>query len=146
VTSLQSDRIKEFESEVRTRGENAEIDWKESGSPESRGVLFGDSKGITLMVYPQGLISIPAVRSYHPPKYPTPVIAAASAKELWAGQKRRDDANPERARDRKTGHLGPIVDPDLKCRNVGCRCHKESPGDRQKRALGGRNTNPNRCS
>jgi hypothetical protein len=146
VTTQQGDRIKEFETEVRKRDRNAVIDWKESSSPESRGVLFTEVEGVTLVVYPNGLISVPAVRTYHPPKYPTPVIAAASAKELWARQKARDDANPKTAKGRRTGHLGPIVDPDLKCRNKDCPCHQQRPEDRQKRAQGGFNTDPNRCS
>lgn len=128
MTSQQIQRAKEFENEVRERGRNTKIDWKESNSPESRGVLFADVDGVTLVVYSNGLISIPAVRTYHPPEYPTPIVAAVSAKELWAKQKARDDAQPETARNRRTGHLGPIVDPDLKCRNSGF------------------NTNPDRCS
>jgi len=36
MTSLQTDRIKEFENEVRKRGGSAVMDWKESISPESR--------------------------------------------------------------------------------------------------------------
>jgi hypothetical protein len=95
MTSKQYERTKEFESELRKRGKNAEIDWEESSIPESRGVLFGGFEGVTLMVYPNGLMNISAVCSYHPPKYPTPVIAAASAKELWARQKRRDDARED---------------------------------------------------
>ena len=146
MTSLQTDRIKEFENEVRKWGGSAVMDWKESNSPESCGVLFADADGVTLVVYPSGLISIPAVCSYHPPKYPTPIIAAALAKELWTRQKVRDDAHPEKAQARKGGHLGPIVDPDWKCRNKVCPCHRQSPEDRQKRARGGLNTNPNRCS
>jgi hypothetical protein len=35
----------------------------------------------------------------------------------WATQNARDDAHPEVVRVRRTGRLGPIVDPDLKCRN-----------------------------
>lgn len=145
MTRSQDDKIKAFESEVRKRIGSRVMDWKESNSPESRGVLFADMEGVTLMVYPNGLISIPAVRTYHPPKYPTPVVAAASAKELWTRQKSRDDANPETAKTRRTGHLGPIVETDLKCRNKVCPCHWERPEVRQKRAQGGFNTNPNRC-
>ena len=146
MTSLQDDGVKEYESEVNKRGGSAVTDWRESNSVESRGVLFGDVDGVTLVVYPNGLISIPAVRTYHPPNYSTPVIAAASAKELWAGQKVRDDARADLAKSRRTGHLGPIVDPDLKCRNKGCPCHQESPSVRQKRAQGGFNADPDRCS
>lgn len=146
MTNLQNERIKQYESEAKRRGGNAVTDWRESNSPESRGVVFGDVDGITLVVYPNGLISIPAVRTYHPPNYPTPVIAAASAKELWARQKVRDDAQPNLAKSRRTGHLGPAVDPKWECGNKGCPCHRESPTVRQKRARGGHNTNPERCS
>jgi hypothetical protein len=146
VTSQQGDRIKEFEIEVKKRGGNAVMDWKESHSPESRGILFADVDGVTLMVYSDGLISIPAVRTYHPPRYPTPIIAAALATELWAGQKARDDANLDLAKSRRTGHLGPIVDTDLKCRNTNCPCQRESSDVRQRRARGGFNWNPDRCS
>ncbi len=146
MTSQQGDRIKEFEIEVKKRGGNAVMDWKESHSPESRGILFADVDGVTLMVYSDGLISIPAVRTYHPPRYPTPIIAAALATELWAGQKARDDANLDLAKSRRTGHLGPIVDTDLKCRNTNCPCQRESSDVRQRRARGGFNWNPDRCS
>ena len=146
MTSQQDDRIKEFEIEVKKRGGNAVMDWKESHSPESRGILFADVDGVTLMVYSDGLISIPAVRTYHPPRYPTPIIAAALATELWAGQKARDDANLDLAKSRRTGHLGPIVDTDLKCRNTNCPCQRESSDVRQRRARGGFNWNPDRCS
>jgi hypothetical protein len=145
MTSYQSKTIGEFQVEGMKRGAKAVLDWEESYILESRGVLFADAEGVTLVVYPNGLISIPAVRSYHPPKYPTPVIAAASARELWARQKARDEANPVLARTRATGHLGPIVDPDLKCKNKDCHCHKEDSEVRQKRARGGFNTNPDRC-
>ena len=146
MNSTQDARIKEFEIEVKKRGGNAVIDWKESHSPESRGILFADVDGVTLMVYSDGLISIPAVRTYHPPRYPTPIIAAALATELWAGQKARDDANLDLAKSRRTGHLGPIIDPDLKCRNTNCPCQRESSDVRQRRARGGFNWNPDRCS
>ena len=95
------------------------------------------------MVYPNGLMNIPAVCSYHGD---TPVIKSASAEELWARQRARDDRYPEKAQNRKGGHLGPIVDPNLECQNKDCPCHKQSPEDRQKRAQGGFNTNPDRCS
>jgi hypothetical protein len=146
MTSLQDARIKEFEIEARKRRGNAVIDWKESNSSESRGIIFADVDGITLMVYLDGLISIPAVRTYHPPRYSTPIIAAALATELWTKQKARDDANPDLAKSRRTGHLGPIVELDLECRNKVCPCHGESPAIRQSRARGGFNWNPDQCS
>jgi len=146
MTSLQDARIKEFENEVRKRGGNAVIDWKESNSRESRGILFADVDGVTLMVYGDGLISVPAVRTYHPPRYPTPIIAAALATELWTGQKARDNANLDLAKSRSTGHLDPMVDPDLKCRNKVCPCQLESVDVRQRRARGGYNWNPDRSS
>jgi len=146
MTGLQDARIKEFEIELKTRGRNAVMNWKESNSPESRGILFAEVDGITLMVYDDGLISIPAVRTYHPPDYPTPIIAATLATELWAKQKARDNSNTDLSKSRRTGHLGPIVDADLKCRNKVCPCHGQSPADRQRRARGGFNWNPDRCS
>jgi hypothetical protein len=140
--------VREFENEVRKRGKSAKIDWRESDSPESRRFLFGKFEGVTLTVSPQGLINIPAVRTYPATRYPTPAVAAVSAKELWARQKVQDDADPAKAKTRRTGHLGPIVDPDLRCRNEDCPCHRENPEVRQKRAQGGFNfnTNPNRRS
>src|ERR1700733_9653629 len=104
MTSLQVDRIREFENELRKRNGSTVMDCKESNSPESRGVLFADADGLTLVIYSSGLISIPSVCSYHPPKYPTPIIAAVLAKELWTKQKARDDAHPEKAQRRKGGH------------------------------------------
>ncbi len=103
MTIEQAERIKEFEIEAESRGENPAIDWKESNSPESLGCLFGDFNGVTLMVYPKGLINVPAVCSYHPPKYPTPIIAAVSAKELWGRQRTRDELFPDKAYKRKGG-------------------------------------------
>jgi hypothetical protein len=69
-------------------------------------LIFADEG--TLTVSPVGLMNIPGVCSWHPPKYPNHVIAAASAKELWAGQKARDDAHPEKAKKCEGGYLGPI--------------------------------------
>jgi len=139
MTGQQRDCIKEFEREVRSRGDDPEIDWKESINSESRGVLFGDFMGVTLMVYPDGLINIPARCSWSFDKY-THVTAAASAKELWAGQKRRDDANPGRAKKRSGGHLGPIVAPNLKCQIDDCPCQTQSQEGRRKRARGAFNS------
>jgi hypothetical protein len=144
MNSLQRDRIQEFETEVKNRGGHAATGWKESDAPESHGILFAEVDGITLMLYLDGLISIPAVRTYHPPRYSTPVIAAALATELWAKQKARDDAKPELAKSRRTGHLGSIVGTDLKCRSKVCPCQNESQAERQRRARGGYNWNPDR--
>jgi hypothetical protein len=146
MTDQQDARVKEFDGEIKKRGTNAVIDWKESNTPESRGILFADVDGITLMVYRDGLISIPAVRTYHPPRYSTPIIAAVLAEELWTRQKTRDDGNLDTAKSRRTGHLGPIVGPDLKCRTHYCPCQRESSDVRQKRARGGFNWNPDQCS
>jgi hypothetical protein len=148
VTSQQSDTIKEYENEVRKRGGNAALDWKESNSAESRGVLFADVGGVTLMVYPDGLINIPARCSWSFDKY-THVTAAACAKELWARQKKLDDANRKKAQERpgaprdptkrQGGHLDSLVGPDLKCRETARPCHKESQDGRQRRARGALN-------
>ena len=118
MTSEQCEMIRQLEDELRKRGKPVKVDWVESTAAESRGFIFGLLNGVTLTVAPNGLMNIPSVRSYHPPRYPSPVVAAACADELWAKQKRRDDANPELAKSRKTGHLGPIIGPDLRCRNV----------------------------
>ena len=146
MTKKQEDRTKEYESNRRSLRESANINWKESNQPESRGVLFADVDGVSLMVYTDGLISIPAVRSYHSPKYATPMLAALSAKELWAKQKTRDDRTLTRAKSWRSGHLSPIVHSDLKCENFVCPCQGEGPEERQRRARGGFNTNPDRCS
>jgi hypothetical protein len=137
MTGQQGDTIKEYENEVRKRGGNAILDWRESNSPESRGILFADANGVTLMIYSDGLINIPAVRSWDPKKH-YHVTAAACAKELWLRQKIRDDADRNTAKQRHTGHLDSIVGFDLKCRDIECPC--QNPEERQKRARGGRNT------
>ena len=70
MTGQQSDAIKEYENEMNKRGRNGVLDWKESNSAESRGVLFADvDGGVTLMIYSDGLINIPAVRSWNEKKY-----------------------------------------------------------------------------
>ena len=142
MTSQQSDAVREYESEVRRRGGNPALDWRESNSPESRGVLFADVDGVTLMIYPNGLINIPAVCSWNIKKY-YHVTAAACAKEQWTRQKRQDDKKPEAAKKRGGGHLGPVVGSNLKCaqdRSPRCPCQDEDAEDRQKRARGGQNT------
>jgi hypothetical protein len=141
MTSQQNDTIKEYENEVRKRGGNPALDWKESNSPESRGVLFANVDGVTLMIYADGLMNIPARCSWSFDKY-THVTAAACAKELWTRQKRRDGANPRAAKKRAGGHLGPIVGPNLKCgqdRPPRCPCQDEESEVRRKRSLGARN-------
>ncbi|HET9307739.1 MAG TPA: hypothetical protein VFO46_17095 [Candidatus Sulfotelmatobacter sp.] len=111
MTIQQDWPTKEFEIELRKRGQHAKIDWEESNKEVSRGFLFGNFMGVTLMVYPEGVISIPAVCSY---KALNPEVAAASAMERFDRQKARDDANLERARKRIGGHLGQIVEHDLR--------------------------------
>ncbi len=146
MTSLQDATVKEFEREVKKRGRSYVMDWKESTCTESYGILFAAADCVTLMVYHDGLISIPAVRTYHPPEYPTPIIAAAGATELWAKQRARDEANPDLAKSRTTGHLGSAVDPSLKCCNELCPCHEENSELRQRRARGGFNWDREKCS
>jgi hypothetical protein len=138
MNSQQANTIGEYENEIRRRGGNRKLDWNESNASESRGVLFAEVDGVTLMVYPDGLINIPARCSWSFDKY-THVTAAACAKVLWARQKKRDDNNPEAAKKRAGGHLGPLVGPDLKCRVDDCPCQKELPQMRQRRSLGSRN-------
>jgi hypothetical protein len=146
VTHQQDEITSRFLEELVRRGHDGRIDWNESDAPESRNFLFGEVEGVTVTVTPGGLINIPAVRTYHPPKYPTPVIAAASARELWAKLKARDDVNLELAKTRQTGHLGPIIDHDLRCRNKLCPCNSETQDVRRKRERGGFNEDPFRCS
>lgn len=136
MTIQQDWAIKEFENELRRRG-HPKVDWEESNIEITRGCLFGNFMGVTLMVYPEGLISIPAVCSY---TAPSPAVAATSAKERFARQKARDDDNPARAQKRRGGHLGPIVDLDLKCGNQQCRCLNEESEERRRRARGACNT------
>jgi|ERR1700691_1083902 hypothetical protein len=97
MNSQQANTIGEYENEIRRRGGNRKLDWNESNASESRGVLFAEVDGVTLMVYPDGLINIPARCSWSFDKY-THVTAAACAKVLWARQKKRDDNNPEAAK------------------------------------------------
>ena len=146
MTTQQQEMTQRLAVELHSRGKRSAIDWKESNAPESRGFLFGEVDGVTVTVTPSGLVNVPAVRTYHPPKYSTPVVAAASAGELWAKQKKRDDANLELARTRRTGHLGPIVGYALRCQNNACPCNSESSDVRQRRERGGFNNDPFRCS
>jgi hypothetical protein len=138
MTVQQGWATKEFDNELSERGP-AKMNWEESNVEVSRGCLFGNFMGVTLMVYPEGLISIPAVCSY---TAPSPALAAASAKERFDKQNARDRRLPATAQNRNGGHLGPIVDHDLKCENGHCPCRK--PGttsqDRRKRARGDCNT------
>jgi hypothetical protein len=145
MTNQQDDMARRLRDELGKRGHSGRIEWKESIGPESRGFLFGEVQGVTMTVTPNGLINIPAVRTYHPPKYPTPVIAAACAGELWLRQKGRDDANSQLSKTRRTGHLGPIVDHDLRCRNKVCPCNSENQVVRRRRERGGFNEDPFRC-
>ncbi len=138
VNSQQSSTIREYENELGKRGRTPAKGWRESTAPESRGVLFADVAGVTLMVYPDGLINIPSRCSWSFDKY-THITAAACASELWARQKQWDDARPDAARNRAGGHLGPIVATDLKCDAEGCPCQKETPSQRQSRARGAYN-------
>lgn len=134
---IQDWAIEEFESELRKLGQHAKIDLEESNKGVSRGSLFGNFMGVTLMVFPEGLISIPAVCSY---KAPSPAVAATSAKQRFDRQNARDTRYPDKARNRKGGHLGPIVDHDLRCGNEHCRCQKETDQERKSRARGAYNT------
>jgi hypothetical protein len=146
MTNQQQERAGQLEIELRNRGKSVSLVWQESTSSVSRGFIFSELRGVTITCSPSGLLNIPAVRSYHPPKYPTPVIAAACADELWAKQSARDEANPKMAITFRTGHLGPLVNFDLKCQAKACDCASETDEQRQKRAQGGFNTDPDRCS
>lgn len=145
MTNEQSDFARQLQDELARRG-HGPVEWTESKAPETRGFLFGEVHGVTVTIAPHGLVNIPAVRTYHPPKYPTPVIAAACAGELWAKQKAHDDADIDLARKRKTGHLAPIVGHNLRCANELCRCQNESGADRRRRERGGFNEDPRRCA
>jgi hypothetical protein len=136
MTIQQDWATKEFDSELRKLGQHAKIDWEESNIEPSRGSLFGDFRGVTLMVYPEGLISIPSVCSY---KAPSPAVAATSAKERFDKQRANDNNKPQNAWERQGGHLGSKIGFDLKCGEK-CPCQTELPEKRRKRARGACNT------
>jgi hypothetical protein len=146
MTEKQRMYARQLEDELKKRGHNEQIEWTESNASNSRGFLFGEVQGVTVTIAPHGLVNIPAVRSYHPPKYPTPVIAAACAGELWSRQKARDEANVNLARSRRTGHLAPIIGHDLTCASKLCPCHSEDRDDRRRRERGGFNENLDSCA
>lgn len=146
MTNKQQEMISQLEDELRKRGKTLDGTWAESKNAESNLFLFGAIDGVTVTVAPNGLVNVPSVRTYHPPIYPTPVAAAASAAEVWGKQKARDDADIEKAKSRSTGHLGPVVAMDLTCGTSYCPCHGEDAAARQKRARGAFNSNLYRCS
>ena len=146
MTLQQQEMITRLENELKRLGKSTDLSWKLSNNPESRGFLFGQVSGVTVTVTPEGLMNIPSVRTYHPPQYPTPVIAASVADELWNKQKARDDSDLEKARSRRTGHLGPVVGFNLECQNEKCPCKAEDEELRRKRERGGFNTNPINCA
>jgi len=53
MTSPQRDRIDELQKELRNRGKNTNINWKESNRPERLGFVFGVVNGVTVMVTPR---------------------------------------------------------------------------------------------
>jgi len=140
MTDRQRTYARQLQDELKRRGHNGQIEWTESSAPDSRAFVFGEVQGVTVTITPHGSVNIPAVRTYHPPKYPTPVIAAACAGELWSRQNARDDANVNLARSRRTGHLAPIVGHDLTCASDLCPCHDDKD-DRRRRERGGFNEN-----
>ena len=145
MTNEQNAYSIQLQEELARRG-HVSVEWEESYAPESRELLFTQVDGVTVTLAPNGLLNVSAVRTYHPPKYPTPVIAAACAGELWERQKARDDAKIELAKTRSTGHLGPVVGHDLRCGNPACPCRAESAAERRHRQRGGFNGNRDRCS
>jgi len=145
MTDQQTEFSMQLQDELARRG-HPPVEWPESKAPGSTGVLFTEVDGVTVTLAPNGLLNVSAVRSYQWPKYPTPVIAAACAGELWKRQKARDDANIERARRWRTGHLAPIVGHDLKCGNELCPCQHESANELRRRERGGFNGSPGVCA
>ena len=139
MTVKQGWATKEFDRELTKLG-YAKMNWEESSAGVSRGCLFENFTGVTLMVYPEGLISIPAVCSYTDSS--GSAVAATTAKARFDRQKARDDNDLARAQKRQGGHLGPIVDHDLKCENGHCPCRKAgtTSQDRRSRAQGAYNT------
>jgi hypothetical protein len=92
--------------------------------------LFTVVQGVTVIVGPAGGYILPAVRTYS-----EGLETAVNASEFWEIQKRRDDADLEKARGYETGHLSPIVNVEWECGNPDCGCHSQNPAKRRQRSL-----------
>jgi hypothetical protein len=97
----------------------------------SDGLIFTEVDGVTVIIGVQGGYKIPAVRSY-----PTGVQSAIHARSLWDTQYRWDLDNQLDARNRRTGHLSPIINKELKCGDKHCLCIDENAARLRSRSLG----------
>lgn len=96
------------------------------------GYVFTEVDGVTVLITlksrnPKGGYKLPSVRTYPEVLAPTNLDAAIRARQLFNGQVRENCT---------TGHLGPIVDTEWKCREVSCDCNDEPYTKRRKRSLG----------
>jgi hypothetical protein len=90
--------------------------------------VFLEIDGVTVTVGRSGAFGVPSVRTYE-----DGLQAAANARSSWEKQKRRDDRDIERARQRVTGHLNPIVDVTWKCSGtIRCPCWNEKDRNRRR--------------
>jgi hypothetical protein len=97
---------------------------------DAAGYVFTKVESITVLIGPRGGYILPAVRTYS-----EGFETAVNASKFWEKQKRRDDADLEKAREYETGHLSPIVNVEWECGNPDCGCHSQSPAKRRKRSL-----------
>ncbi|MGA7850752.1 MAG: hypothetical protein WCA13_16730 [Terriglobales bacterium] len=73
---------------------------------EYGGEVFTENQGVTVKIGLDAGIEVPSLRSYD-----DPFEAAVDAGRLFRLQQERDDENPERAEEFKTGHFNPRWDP-----------------------------------
>jgi hypothetical protein len=93
----------------------------------SNGYLFTEVDGVTVLITsvshnPRGGYKIPSVCTYDEVHNPTNLDAAVNARKLFQNQ--AYDPN------RKTGHLGPIVNTTWDCGDSKCRCHHEQDAEK----------------
>ena len=97
---------------------------------ETNDHVFTRVQGVTVTIGLMGAYGLPAVRTYA-----EGLEAAVNVRPLWNRQKERDDADPLRARAKRTGHLNPIVDANWRWGNESCPCKSESLAIRKHRSL-----------
>lgn len=141
LTGQQREKISLLQNELRVkRGSVRELRIVD----EADGYVFAEVEGVTVLIESSGGrglwggYKLPAVRTYRQTgvRPNTALDAAIDASDHWNRQNRWDIANLSRAKERKTGHLGPLIDSDWNCNNNDCPCKGENKERRKERSLG----------
>jgi hypothetical protein len=127
MNTHQQQKLEQLRRELVVRGAMEQLPIR----GESGGYVFTEVDGVTVLIAnrssnPRGGYKVPSVRKYTEVRQPTNLDAAVEAGRHFKSQQKKDDADTITARSWGTGHLGPIVKLDWRCKNRECPCQGET--------------------